>query len=56
MEFDHRIEDLRNGHDWWHSLSKDDQMAWLARVHSVRPKDAWDAFKRSLMIVGSDRF
>lgn len=56
MEFDHRIEDLRNGHDWWHSLSKDDQMAWLARVHSVRPKHAWDAFKRSLMIVGSDRF
>ena len=51
MEFDSRIDDLRNGSQWWHSLSEDDQKAWLARVDSVRPKDAWDAFKRSLVAV-----
>jgi hypothetical protein len=53
MEFDSRIKDLRNGSEWWHSLSKDDQMAWLARVHSVRPKDVWDAFKHSLVLTTS---
>jgi hypothetical protein len=45
------IDDLRSGKDWWQARSKEDQVAWLARVRSESPKDAWEAFKRSLVVV-----
>ena len=43
--------DSRSGRDWWDARSKEDQAAWLARVRSARPDDAWEAFERSLAIV-----
>jgi hypothetical protein len=49
MEPDLKLtDDLRHGMDWWYALPEADRAAWLIKVHSVRPKDAWEAFKRSL--------
>lgn len=43
--------DSRSGKEWWDARSKEDQSAWLAKVRSANPNDAWEVFKRSLVIV-----
>jgi hypothetical protein len=43
------MDDLREGNAWWQARSKEDKAAWLAKVCSDRPMDAWEAFKRSLV-------
>jgi hypothetical protein len=33
--------------EWWKSLSEEERAEWFARLGTHRPKDAWNAFKRS---------
>ncbi|SAL68390.1 hypothetical protein AWB65_06703 [Caballeronia humi] len=40
-------EDLHRGMEWWKSLSEEERAEWFARLGTHRPKDAWNAFKRS---------
>ena len=47
-------EDLRRGMDWWKSLSEEERAEWLAKLGTHRPKDAWNAFKRSRGCVDGD--